>query len=63
MKYITFLLVKDEMDYDTILTKFEDYSIPRKKLTQVRYKFLFSRQDEAEKFVDFINKKNVESRV
>ena len=51
-----FLSVNDEMHYDIVMTKFEEYCIPRKKLTLARYKFLTSRPDEAEKFDDFVNK-------
>ena len=38
------------------MTKFEKYCIPRKNLTLARHKFLTFRQDEAEKFDDFVNK-------
>ena len=51
-----FSSVNDEMNYDIVMTISEECSIPKKKLTLMRYKFLTSRQDEAEKFNDFINK-------
>ena len=38
------------------MTKFEEHCIPRKKLTQARYKFLTSQQEEAGTFDDFVNK-------
>ena len=44
------------MDYDILITKFEEYCIPRKKLALLRYKFLTSRQNEAETFDNFVNK-------
>ena len=43
------------MKYDIVMTKFEEYCIPRKNWTLTQYKFLTSRQDETENFNEFEN--------
>ena len=49
--------MKDEIDYDSVI-KFKEYSLARKKkLTQPNYNFLTSRQDEADTFDNFVNKR------
>ena len=51
-----FSSVNYEMNYDRVMTKFEQFCIPRKDLTLVRYQFLPCPQDEADKFDYFVNK-------
>ena len=51
------------MNYDIVMTKFEEYFIPQKSLTLERYKFLTSWQDKAEKLDDFVNKLKTPSHV
>ena len=42
-----------EMQFNTIIEKFDNYFKPRKNLTYVRFSFFTSRQDDNEKFDEF----------
>ena len=49
----TFDQDSDKMKYDSIIAKFDEYFMPRKNLTFLRFSFLTARQEQGEKFDDF----------
>ena len=49
----TFAEELDKMKYNRIIAKFDEYFMPRKYLTFLRFSFLTARQEQVEKFDDF----------
>ena len=42
-----------KMQYDVIVQKLDEFFMPRKNLTFLRFTFLTARQDQGEQFDDF----------